>query len=87
MVDTTVTVLLPLTPSLSYIVDAVSQTRGDSHGVAYGVYNVAWAIGCVTQARRHLTGQERSVELAILGRLGAEVEYEICRLLEKAGVS
>src|SRR5947207_970307 len=45
--------------------------------------NVAWAIGCLTQARRHLTGQERSVELAILGRLGAEVEYEICHLLEK----
>ncbi len=44
--------------------------------------NVAWAIGCLTQARRHLTGQERSVELAILGRLGAEVEYEICHLLE-----
>jgi aminoglycoside phosphotransferase (APT) family kinase protein len=48
--------------------------------------NVAWAIGCLTQARRHLTGQDRSVELAILGRLGAEVEYEICDLLEKAGV-
>jgi aminoglycoside phosphotransferase (APT) family kinase protein len=44
--------------------------------------NVAWAIGSLTQARRHLTGQERSVELAILGRLGAEVEYEICHLLE-----
>src|SRR5438270_2284466 len=49
--------------------------------------NVAWAIGCVTQARRHLTGQERSVELAILGRLGAEVEYEICHLLEAKGVT
>jgi MFS transporter, DHA1 family, solute carrier family 18 (vesicular amine transporter), member 1/2 len=36
---------LPLTPSLSYMVDAVSQARGESHGVAYGVYNVAWAIG------------------------------------------
>ena len=47
--------------------------------------NVAWAIGCLTQARRHLTGQDRSVELAILGRLGAEVEYEICDLLETAG--
>ncbi len=46
--------------------------------------NVAWAIGCLTQAQRHLRGQERSVELAILGRLGAEVEYEICHLLEKA---
>ena len=46
--------------------------------------NVAWAIGCLTQAQRHLRGQDRSVELAVLGRLGAEVEYEICHLLEKA---
>ena len=45
--------------------------------------NVAWAIGCLTQAQRHLSGQDRSVEFAILGRLGIEVEYEICRLLEK----
>jgi aminoglycoside phosphotransferase (APT) family kinase protein len=49
--------------------------------------NVAWAIGCLTQAQRHLSGQDRSVELAILGRLGAEVEYEICHLLEQAGVT
>ena len=49
--------------------------------------NVGWAIGCLTQAQRHLTGQERSVELAILGRLGAEVEYEICHLLERQGVT
>jgi aminoglycoside phosphotransferase (APT) family kinase protein len=47
--------------------------------------NVGWAIGCLTQMQRHLTGQDRSVELATLGRLGAEVEYEICNLLEKAG--
>jgi aminoglycoside phosphotransferase (APT) family kinase protein len=45
--------------------------------------NVGWAIGCLTQMQRHLTGQDRSVELAILGRLGAEVEYEICNLLER----
>jgi aminoglycoside phosphotransferase (APT) family kinase protein len=49
--------------------------------------NVGWAIGCLTQARRHLTGQDRSVELAILGRLGVEVEYEICHLLEKAALA
>jgi aminoglycoside phosphotransferase (APT) family kinase protein len=49
--------------------------------------NVGWAIGCLTQAQRHLTGRDRSVELAILGRLGAEVEYEICHLLERQGVS
>jgi aminoglycoside phosphotransferase (APT) family kinase protein len=45
--------------------------------------NVGWAIGCLTQMQRHLSGQDRSVELAILGRLGAEVEYEIVHLLER----
>ena len=45
--------------------------------------NVGWAIGCLTQMRRHLSGRDRSVELATLGRLGAEVEYEICTLLER----
>jgi aminoglycoside phosphotransferase (APT) family kinase protein len=47
--------------------------------------NVGWAIGCLTQMQRHLSGQDRSVELATLGRLGAEVEYEICHLLESVG--
>jgi aminoglycoside phosphotransferase (APT) family kinase protein len=46
--------------------------------------NVGWAIACLTQGQRHLSGQDRSVEFAVLGRLGAEVEYEICHLLEKA---
>jgi aminoglycoside phosphotransferase (APT) family kinase protein len=49
--------------------------------------NVGWAIGCLTQMRRHLTGQDRSVELAVLGRLGAEVEYEIVHLLERKGIA
>ncbi len=47
--------------------------------------NVGWAIGCLTQMMRHLRGEDRSVELATLGRLGAEVEYEICHLLETGG--
>jgi len=45
--------------------------------------NVKWAIGSLTQARRHLSGKDRSVELASLGRLAAEVEYEIVDLIEK----
>jgi aminoglycoside phosphotransferase (APT) family kinase protein len=45
--------------------------------------NVGWAVGCLTQAQRHLSGLDRSVELAVLGRLSAEVEYEICHLLEQ----
>ena len=48
------------------------------------VGNLKWAVGSVTQSRRHLSGQERSVELAVLGRLGAEVEYELLHLLERA---
>jgi len=49
--------------------------------------NVGWSIGCLTQMQRHLRGQDRSVELAILGRLGAEVEYEIVNLLERFGAT
>jgi aminoglycoside phosphotransferase (APT) family kinase protein len=46
--------------------------------------NVKWAIGCLTQCRRHLNGEERSVEYAVLGRLAAEMEYELLDLIEKA---
>ncbi len=46
--------------------------------------NCKWAIGALMQARRHLRGEERSVELAILGRLAAEMEYEVLDLIERA---
>ena len=46
--------------------------------------NVKWAVGCLTQSRRHLNGQERSVELAVLGRLAAEMEYELLDLIDHA---
>jgi aminoglycoside phosphotransferase (APT) family kinase protein len=46
--------------------------------------NVKWAIGCLTQCRRHLTGQDRSVEYAVLGRMAAEMEYELLDLIERA---
>lgn len=46
--------------------------------------NVKWAVGCLTQARRHLTGVDRSVELAVLGRFAAEMEYELLDLIEHA---
>ncbi|GAA6733973.1 phosphotransferase family protein [Thermus oshimai] len=47
--------------------------------------NVRWGLGALNQAQRHLKGEERSVELAILGRLAAEMEYEILFLLESHG--
>jgi len=46
--------------------------------------NVKWGVGALTQARRHLRGEERSVELAVLGRLAAEMELELLHLLERA---
>ncbi len=46
--------------------------------------NVKWAVGCLTQARRHLSGVDRSVELAVLGRFAAEMEYELLDLIEHA---
>ena len=46
--------------------------------------NCKWAIGALNQSRRHLQGEERSVELAILGRLAAEMELELLDLIEHA---
>jgi aminoglycoside phosphotransferase (APT) family kinase protein len=46
--------------------------------------NLKWGIGCLTQSRRHLTGQDRSVEYAVLGRMAAEMEYELLDLIERA---
>ena len=46
--------------------------------------NVKWAVGCLTQCRRHLNGQDRSVEYAVLGRMAAEMEYELLDLIEHA---
>ena len=34
-----------ITPSLTYMADATSQAGVKSFGLAYGVYNVAWAFG------------------------------------------
>ena len=49
--------------------------------------NVKWATGCLTQSRRHFNGQERSVELAVLGRLAAEMEYELLDLIEPCSMT
>jgi aminoglycoside phosphotransferase (APT) family kinase protein len=43
--------------------------------------NVRWAIGALGQAARHLDGLHRSVELASLGRICAEVELEALRMI------
>ncbi len=47
--------------------------------------NVKWAVGCLSQANRHLSGRDPSVELASLGRRAAEMELEFLTLIEQAG--
>jgi aminoglycoside phosphotransferase (APT) family kinase protein len=44
---------------------------------------VKWGVICVVQANRHLSGAQKSVELAAIGRRLAEQEYDVLNLLEE----
>ncbi len=44
--------------------------------------NLKWAIFCLSQADRHLSGKEPNIEYAALGRRAAEMEWELLRLIE-----
>jgi len=46
--------------------------------------NFRWAVGCIAQAGRHLSGQTNDVELAVLGRRTGEMELELLNLIDKA---
>jgi aminoglycoside phosphotransferase (APT) family kinase protein len=45
--------------------------------------NFRWAVGCIAQAYRHLSGQTSSIELASLGRRTAEMERELLELIDR----
>jgi aminoglycoside phosphotransferase (APT) family kinase protein len=69
--------------------DAYARAGGraaDAAAVRYWevLGNFRWAVGCVVQAGRHLSGQAPSVELASLGRRTAEMELELLDLIEAA---
>jgi aminoglycoside phosphotransferase (APT) family kinase protein len=49
------------------------------------VGNLRWAVGCVAQASRYLSGQAPTVEFASLGRRTCEMELELLDLIEQAG--
>jgi aminoglycoside phosphotransferase (APT) family kinase protein len=61
--------------------EKASGRRVDRRRIAYLeiLGNVKWAVGALMQARRHLSGLEPSIELASLGRLSAEMEFEALR--------
>lgn len=44
--------------------------------------NLKWAIFCLAQAERHLSGKEPNIEYAALGRRAPEMEWEMLRLIE-----
>ncbi len=48
------------------------------------VGNLRWAIGSIGQAERHLTGKDKGIELASIGRRTSEMELEAMRLIENA---
>lgn len=43
-----------------------------------------WGVICILQARRHLSGAERSVELATIGRRVCENEWDVLECLDRA---
>ena len=49
--------------------------------------HVRWAIIALQQAQRHLSGSEPSLELALTGRIVAELEHEIMALTKVVGHS
>ncbi|MHB8627147.1 MAG: phosphotransferase family protein [Aggregatilineales bacterium] len=48
--------------------------------------NFNWATGAVQQAQRHLSGADRSIELASIGRRVPEMSYEMLRLIERGPI-
>jgi len=48
--------------------------------------HLRWAIIALQQAQRHTGGGERSLELALTGRIVHELEYEVLQLITRSGV-
>lgn len=62
-----------------------SGVKVDSRKVSYWeiMGNLRWAIGSAEQAERHLSGKDKGIELAAIGRRTAEMEWEAMRLVEE----
>ena len=61
---------------------AVSRTDLDYWQV---MAHLRWAIIALQQAQRHMGGGERSLELALTGRIVHELEYEVLQLITGSG--
>ena len=70
--------------------EAVSATSINRHSVAYWevMATVRWAVIALQQGQRHLSGQQRSLELALTARMVPELEYSALNQIERIlGVS
>ncbi|MBL8018603.1 MAG: phosphotransferase family protein [Leptospirales bacterium] len=47
--------------------------------------NARWACGSAAQAERHLSGMDKGIELASIGRRSCEMQFEAMRLIDHAG--
>jgi aminoglycoside phosphotransferase (APT) family kinase protein len=64
----------------------VAGHRPDAAAVHYWdvMANLRWAVVSMQQAERHLSGRDPSLELALTGRMTAEMELEVLRLIDGA---
>ncbi len=62
--------------------ERASGRRVDPQAVAYweAVAHIRWAVIALQQGERHLSGGEASLDLALTGRIAAELEHEILRV-------
>ncbi len=72
---------------LADLLDAYAATTGqavDPEAVRWWIMagSLTWGLICAVQARRHLDGHIRSVELATIGRRVCETEYDLLELLQ-----
>ena len=74
----TVAVATMMTPSLAYMADAISTAGVQSYGVAYGVYNFAWALGLLVGPSIGGAGYER------IGFARVTVAWSVALLLSTA---
>jgi aminoglycoside phosphotransferase (APT) family kinase protein len=64
---------------------SVAGTRPSRAELTYWqvMAHLRWAVIALQQARRHAAGGERSLELALTGRIVHELEYEVLRLIAR----
>jgi len=81
----TVPIVMMVTPSLAYMADATSGSGVRSFGVAYGVYNFAWALGLLVGPAIGGAAYERAGFAALMWTWAAAL-LPITLLLGRSGV-